>query len=238
MEGLRPQAALSLQNGVLKDDVLAAAFGRPAVLGATTMLGATRSAPGVVDFTLDGPTVAGELAGPPSARLARLAEAWNASGLRLQAVDDIAAHEWAKQALQAAMAPLSVLTNRPAHLIWGTPALAGSLVTMVREAAAVAAALGIELSHDAAYGFDMAALAGLPVAEATGLVLARGAEVAAAGRTEIVISMLQDVRAGRPTEIEETVGHVVRLAGGLGVAVPVLAFACEVVRGIEAANRG
>ena len=58
----------------------------------------------------------------------------------------------------------------------------------------------------------------------------RGEQLVAAGKTDIVVSMLQDVRAGRPTEIEETAGYVVEEADRLGVPVPNLRLLCELVR--------
>jgi 2-dehydropantoate 2-reductase len=197
-------------------------------------MGGTRAEPGVVDFTLDAITVIGERDGPISARVEELAARWNASGLAMLAVDDVTPHEWAKQAIQAAVAPLSVLTNLPIHLLWSTPAFASSLAQMIRETAAVAAALGIELSDYEGYGFDVRAAASESHEDATARIMRRGEQLIAAGKTDVVVSMLQDVRAGRRTEIEETVGHVVREGRRLGVPVPTLAFACDVVRGIEA----
>jgi ketopantoate reductase len=61
-------------------------------------------------------------------------------------------------------------------------------------------------------------------------VLRRGEQLVAAGKTEIVVSMLQDVRAGRTTEIEETAGYVVSEADRLGVDVPNLRLLCDIVR--------
>jgi 2-dehydropantoate 2-reductase len=234
--GLRPSMALSLQNGVLKTAQLQAAIGSEPVVGAACMIGATRTEPGVAEYTLDGVTAVGELAGKRSARVQDLADAWNAAGLRMRAVDDILAHEWAKQALQAGAAPLAALTHVASHLIFATPELARLLVQMGREVAAVAARLGIELSDDESYGFDMRAIAADPFDEALARVIARGEALAALGKTRIMLSMGQDVRAGRRTEIDETVGHVVAEGDRLGVDVPALRLACELIRGIERAN--
>lgn len=234
--GLRPRLALSLQNGVRKTAQLADALGAEPVIGATTMIGATRSAPGVAEYTLDGVTVVGELKAPVSPRVQALADAWNGAGLHMRTVDDILAHEWAKQALQAGASPLAALTHLPSHLIYGTPPLARTLVAMVREVAAVAAALGIELSPDESYGFDMRAIATDPVDTAVARVVARGDELAALGKTRIMLSMGQDIRTGRRTEIEETGGHVVAEGDRLGVPAPMLRMACELIRGIEQAS--
>jgi 2-dehydropantoate 2-reductase len=216
---LRPKLSLSLQNGVAKDHVLAETF--TPVVGATTMVGATRTAPGEVAYTLDGATYMG-------AGAAELAEAWNATGLQLTVVEDILAHEWAKQALQAPAATLAVASDLPNHLVHLR--LARPFVEAIREVAAVADANGVELAGGEDYGFDVRAIATEPIDDAVRRVLRRGEQLVAAGKTAIVVSMLQDVRAGRPTEIEETAGYVVSEADRLGVDVPNLRLLCELVR--------
>jgi 2-dehydropantoate 2-reductase len=222
--GLRPRWAISLQNGVAKDGVLAEAF--DAVVGATTMIGATRTAPGTAAYTLDGATYVGHDG---------FADAWNATGLALTVVDDVLAHEWAKQALQAPAATLAVASDLPNHLVHLR--LAQAMVDTIREIAAVAHALGIELAAGEDYGFDVRGVATEPVAHAVARVVRRGEQLVAAGKTEIVVSMLQDVRAGRPTEIEETAGFVVAEADRLGVDVPRLRLLCDIVRARSAVSR-
>jgi 2-dehydropantoate 2-reductase len=219
VKGLRPARALSLQNGVVKDQVLAEQFAD--VVGATCMIGATRTGPGVAAYTLDGATYVGREA-------SALAEAWNASGLQMTVVADILGHEWAKQALQGPAATLAVASDLPNHLVHLR--LARPMAEAIREVAAVAAAKGIELAEGEDYGFDVHAIATEPIDDAVARVVRRGEELVAAGKTSIVVSMLQDVRAGRPTEIEETAGHVVREADRLGVDVPNLRLLCELVR--------
>jgi 2-dehydropantoate 2-reductase len=219
VRGLAPRISLSLQNGVAKDHVLAEAF--EPVVGATTMVGATRTAPGAVAYTLDGATYAG-------AEAAELAEAWNATGLQMVVVEDILGHEWAKQALQGPAATLAVASDLPNHLVHLR--LARPFAEALREVAAVARAAGVELAAGEDYGFDVRAMADGPLEDAIARVTRRGEQLVAAGKTEIVVSMLQDVRAGRPTEIEETAGYVVAEADRLGVPVPNLALLCDIVR--------
>jgi 2-dehydropantoate 2-reductase len=216
---LRPKVALSLQNGVAKDAMLAGRFA--SVAGATTMVGATRTAPGAVTYTLDGATYVG-----PEAT--ELATAWNATGLRMTVVVDILAHEWAKQALQGPAATLAVASDLPNHLVHLR--LARPFVDAIREVAAVARATGVELAAGEDYGFDVRAVVTEPFGAAVARVERRGEQLVAAGKTDIVVSMLQDVRAGRPTEIDETAGYVVDEADRLGVEVPTLRLLCELVR--------
>jgi len=135
VEGLRPALSLSLQNGVAKDGVLAETFAP--VVGATTMVAASRTGPGAVAYTLDGATYVGGEA-------AELAEAWNATGLHMTVVDNVLGHEWAKQALQGPAATLAVASDLPNHLVHLR--LARPFALALREVAAVADAAGIELA--------------------------------------------------------------------------------------------
>jgi 2-dehydropantoate 2-reductase len=222
--GLRPALSLSLQNGVAKDRVLAETF--VPVAGATTMVGATRTGPGEVAYTLDGATYVGDEA-------TELAEAWNATGLQMTVVENILGHEWAKQALQGPAATLAVASDLPNHLVHLR--LARPFALALREVAAVANAGGVELAAGEDYGFDVRAMASEPLDAAVARVVRRGEQLVAAGKTDIVVSMLQDVRAGRPTEIEETAGFVVAEADRLGVDVPNLRLLCDLVRARSAA---
>jgi 2-dehydropantoate 2-reductase len=219
VEGLEPRLSLSLQNGVAKNAVLAEVFDH--VSGATTMVGATRTAPGAVAYTLDGATYVGPQA-------TALAGAWNASGLKMTVVDDIRAHEWAKQALQGPAATLAVASDLPNHLVHLR--LARPFADAIREVAAVARATGVELAAGEDYGFDVRAIADGPLEDAVERVRRRGEQLVAGGKTDIIVSMLQDVRAGRPTEIEETAGYVVGEADRLGVPVPNLRLLTALVR--------
>lgn len=233
---VRVGLSCSLQNGVVKDRALADAFGPDRVLGACTMIGAARLADGVVHFTLDDETFFGEPHGPVSDRVQRVVDAFVESGLGAKAADDVASYEWTKQVLQCASAPVSALTRLPMHAIWGNRLLAELTVSILREATAVARANGIELTTHPGFGFDLRTLDQVPFEQAVGLVMQRGEAVRARGHTNILTSMLQDVQAGRRTEIEETVGHVVREAGRLGVPVPRTELLYKAVRGIELAR--
>jgi ketopantoate reductase len=52
------------------------------------------------------------------------------------------------------------------------------------------------------------------------------------------ISALQDLEAGRPLEIEETLGHATRLARELELSLPLLDAFYHLVAGIDHARRG
>src|SRR3954469_15599367 len=225
-------AAASLQNGLAKDDQLAAAYGGGRVLGAATILSATAQGPGRATWTLRGTTYFGELDGPPTPRVEALVAAFEGAGLPAEAVANVRSAEWSKLCQIVPAAALSALTRLPYYLVCKTPALAELFVDLTRECAAVADAAGVPLADYAAY--NPRTLATAPRAEAVASMIARVTTMEANGLTEMRISMLQDILRGRPTEVEETLVYVVRTAETLGVPVPLVRFAYGVVRGVEA----
>jgi 2-dehydropantoate 2-reductase len=224
----------SLQNGVVKNEHMAAVFGWDKVVGATTMIGASILKDGEVEYTLDGITFFGELDNRPSDRVNQIVELFVKSGLKGAAADDIESVEWTKQAFQNPFAPLSAITRLPVHLVWSSPQLAVLSVHMFREVVAVAKARGVSLSKHPAWSlFNIATWRDAPFEEAVRMINDVGARVSTTGRTHIIPSMLQDVLAGKQTEIEETVGHVMQEGQRLGVPVPYTEFAYRTVKAIE-----
>jgi 2-dehydropantoate 2-reductase len=224
----------SLQNGVVKNEQIAQTFGWDKVVGATTMIGAAIVRDGEVEYTLDGVTFFGELDGRQSERVRQIAEMFVRSGLKGAAADDIVSVEWTKQAFQNPFAPLSAMTRLPVHRVWASPHLAVLSVHMFREVAAVARSQGIALSRHPAWSlFNIEIWRDAPLAEAVRMLNEVGERVTASGRTHIIPSMLQDVLAGKQTEIEETVGYVMREGQRLGIPVPYTEFAYRTVKAIE-----
>lgn len=224
----------SLQNGVVKNEQMTEVFGADKVLGATTMIGATLVQDGEVNYSLDGITFFGERDGSRSNRVEALVQAFLDSGLNAVASENISSIEWTKQAIQNPFAPIAAITRLPVHLVWCSPELATLAVHMYREVAAVAEALKITLSdHEAWSVFNQKTLRDAPFDEAVQMLVNAGKQVAESGRTQIIPSMLQDVLAGKKTEIEETVGHVFKEGIRLGIAVPYTEFAYRTVRAIE-----
>ena|SRR5215211_4748890 len=128
-------------------------------------------------------------------------------------------------------AALSALTRLPYYQVCKHPDLAALFVDLTHECAAVACADGVQIGDY--QGFNPYTLVTLPRAEAIAALIARGGAMEAQGLTEMRISMLQDLLRGRPTEVEETLGYVVRRAGDSGVDVPHTRFAYRVIRGVE-----
>jgi hypothetical protein len=103
--------AFSVQNGVLKNDLLRAAFGHDHVLGALANMSGELRPSGEVLFTRNVSLQIGSLAGGiPDAVLA-LARTIDASGVRAAAVPDVAAREWSKFVAWVGMLGLSITTR-------------------------------------------------------------------------------------------------------------------------------
>jgi 2-dehydropantoate 2-reductase len=198
------------------------------------MIGATLVRNGEVEYTLDGITFFGELDKRPSSRVAQIVEVFVHSGLKAAAADDVVSVEWTKQAFQNPFAPLSAITRLPVHKVWSSPQLATLAVHMFREVAAVAKAHGVSLSEHPAWSlFNMRIMRDAPFEEAVRKLVEVGQQVTASGRTHIIPSMLQDVLAGKPTEIEETVGYVFHEGQRLGIPVAYTEVVYRTVKAIE-----
>lgn len=228
------RTAASLQNGVAKDDLLAKRFGRGRILGALTVLGASRPEPGVVHFTYPGVTAFGELDGRRSERVDETVAAFRESGLRVQASDRIVDDEWTKFCQWTAACLVSCLTRLEWHRIWTTRPLADLFVRLLREAAAVARVRGHQVRS--VPGLRVADFLEGPPEAAVERVLQHGARLAESGATEVKISMLQDLEAGRPLELD-SIEYLVEEARRLGVETPALALGYQVVQGLVEARK-
>src|SRR5207249_12186015 len=93
-------------------------------------------------------------------------------------------------------------------------------------------------SHPAWSLLKIATWRDAPFDEAVRLIVEVGERVTASGRTHILPSMLQDVLAGKQTEIEETVGYVMNEGLRLAVPVPYTEFAYRTVKAIEESYDG
>ena len=227
-------AAISFQNGGRKDEELAEAFGPDAVVGATTLVGASMPEPGRVLHTNDGGTWIGEFDGRPSARVEAIADLFKKADLLIEVRPDIRAAIWCKLNQMVPAAALSCVTRLCIHQIYLDRELATLFVAISREVAQVAERLGIALADFR--GFAVKTVCTLPFEEAVESLMARGRAMQEQGMTQVKISTLQDLERGKPTEADQTIGHVVRLGGRLGVPLPTLDLLYRVIRGTEAAQ--
>jgi 2-dehydropantoate 2-reductase len=224
--------AVSFQNGVEKDRLLAAWCGEDRVLGGMSMVGATLAAPGIVRHTLDGTTYLGELTGELSGRAFALGGILESGGLPTVVTDRVLSAEWSKLVHAAPTMTIAALPRLPFHRALLDDELAGVYMTSLREGAAVAAAVGVELD-DWPGMFPVRTLVALPDAEAVEAVHERGRAMEAAGATDVRVSMLSDIERGRPLEFGAVHGFLVEEAARLGVDAPLTEAARDLLAALD-----
>jgi 2-dehydropantoate 2-reductase len=228
-------AAISLQNGGRKDEELAEVFGRDVVVGATTLVGASMPGPGRVLHTNDGGTWIGEFDRKTSARVEGIAELFRKADLPIEICKDIRTAIWCKLNQMVPAAALACVTRLPIHQMYLDRDLATLFVEISREVAQVAERLGIPLADYR--GFAVKTVCTLPFDEAVESVIGRGRAMQEGGMTQVKVSTLQDLERGKPTEADQTIGYVVRLARELGVRMPTVDLLYRVIQGIERGRR-
>jgi 2-dehydropantoate 2-reductase len=227
--------AFSVQNGVLKNELLEAAFGREHVLGALANMSGELLPSGEVLFTRNVSLQIGALRGGVPDAVRSLAQTIDASGVRCAAVPDIAAREWSKFAAWVGMAGAAITTRAVTWKYLVDPDAALVLVRLIREVRELAARAGVgALTDDVVF----------PVA-----TLCTGTEEAAVRvlndigahfrdhSPEHRLSAHQDIDAGRPLEVEETLGHAARTAVRMGLSLPLLEAVYRIAAAIDRTSR-
>jgi 2-dehydropantoate 2-reductase len=230
--------AFSVQNGTLKNDLLASVFTADRVLGSLADTSGEVLTDGRVLFTRNVKLLLGELSGVLSQRARDVAATIDFSGVRAIAVPGMLSLEWSKFVTWVGMFALSVITRSVTwrYLVDQDAALV--LVRIAREMGRLAAALGIELTDEA--NMPAASICGGTEVAAVAEVVKRGRvfESQAPGHR---MSALQDLLAGRPLEVHETLGYAVRRGIELGVEMPLLDGIYRVISAgerIKEATRG
>ena len=167
------------------------------IIGSVVYPAAELVAPGVVRVIEGNRFTIGELNGERSERIEALSAALIRAGFKAPVSKAIRSELWIKLWGNLSFNPISALTQSTLEDICRFPASRALAATMMAEAQAVAEKLGVlfKISLDQRIA---------------------GAEAVGAHKT----SMLQDVEAGRPIEIEALVGAVVELGRITGVPTP------------------
>lgn len=207
----------SVQNGVGNEEVLAQHVER--VIRGTTFPAGRVVEPGHVQWDVKGDTTIGpfEPRPAPMADIEQLADACTRGGMPTQAVADARGPQWRKLIFNAATNPIGALTGLTHGRVVEDPVLRRLVSQLVDEGKAVAAAQGIELDADPEELIDHAA------------------------RPDVAYdhkaSMLQDVEARRPTEIDYLNGGISRFGREQSVPTPMNDAVTALIKGLEASWR-
>src|SRR3954454_21017629 len=218
LEGtLAGATVMTIQNGLGAEEIVAA-HGEWPLLSSVTFMSGTRHGDAHVEYVLDTATWIGPYRGTTEADARRVAELVEAGGLKAEAFADLRPAQWSKLIFHATVNGVAALTGLPHDFHFAQveePSDLGLLVRdLVEEGKAVAAAAGVEL-HDDPWEMNV-------------LATRRG--------HRHFPSMLEDVKAQRPTELESINGALVREAGRCGVSVPLQTALYRLVKAGEASH--
>jgi 2-dehydropantoate 2-reductase len=216
LAGHWPGATLmTVQNGIGADEIVARHGAWP-LLTAVTFMSGTRHADTHVEYVLDTATWIGPSRGTTVEDARAVAALIDSSGLKAEAFDDLRPAQWSKLIFNATVNTVAAVTglrHDPHFAALDEPSDLGFLVrNLMDEGKAVAAAAGVTLDEDP---WEMNVLA-----------TQRGYRHAP--------SMLEDVQAGRPTEVDMITGSLVREAHRLGIPVPLHEAMYSLIKGREA----
>jgi 2-dehydropantoate 2-reductase len=202
--------ALTLQNGLGNLEALAGVVGPARLLAGVGLLGVTSRDEGRVIYAGRGAIYVGAPTGSQvsEAEVAAVVDLFRDAGLECQSRQDIETALWEKLMINVGINPLTALLRVPNGALLQVTEAWDAAVAAAREAQAVARAAGVSLSGD-------------PAAR-----LRQVCTNTAANNS----SMLQDILAGRPTEIEALNAQVAARGRALGLATPVNDLLTQLLR--------
>jgi len=193
-------AVVSLQNGVMKDDIMRGAFGEAAVIGGVVYVAASISKPGVIRQTgTMQRCILGEYDGRRSERVAQLHEALVHAGIEAEISDDIRRTLWEKFVFLVGLSGSTTTMRSTIGPIREHPQTRAFLCDLMKETVAVGRAHGVNLPED--YAEQRLAFVDTMAADMTS-------------------SMHHDLYSGNRLEVPWLSGGVVQLGQKVGVPTP------------------
>lgn len=190
---------MSLQNGIgMESEILKFVPGERFLRGVTAQ-GATLLGPGRVRWAGVGPTKLGRWQGSITPEIEEILALLRTAQIEVEYSAEIERLLWEKIIINCAINPVTALFDQPNGALVHDPALRQIAGAIACEALRVARAHGVTLTE----------------AEAVARV-----EAVACKTAQNISSMLQDVRRGRPTEIDYINGAVVREGRRFGIPTP------------------
>ncbi len=217
----RRTPVVTLQNGVPfwfvrepplhtvdPDGRIGALFPDELVIGAVVHQSGHIAAPGAIAQSGGIRYLFGDPNGGAGPLVQALCDAFRSAGLKPEAKTDIREWVWYKLLNNDALNPVSALRHMTTRQMYNDPAVRKQLATLMQEALDVGHALGLCRDVDVESRLS----------------------IVAAGGSDVKTSMLQDLEAGRPLELDPIVGATVELGERLGVPVPNLRAAYDALR--------
>ncbi len=182
-------------------------LGPERAIGSVVWQAAELEAPGIVVHNYGDRMPIAEPSGERSARAMTLSRLLTSAGIKSPLKDDLRDEMWLKLWGNLSFNPVSVLTQGTLVDLATDPGSRRVIHAMMAESRAVGEAIGVKFGVSAEERMNMAAKVG-------------------AHRT----SMLQDVDAGKPTELDAILGSVIELAQMTSIETPVLKIVYDLVK--------
>ena len=193
-------AVLSLQNGVIKDDILRREFGAGAVMGGVGYVATHIARPGVIRQTGKlQRLIVGEYDGRRSERAQWLVDALLKAGVQAELAADIRRTLWEKYTFLVGLSGTTATMRVPIGAVRTNPQTRAFLLDLMKEVVAVGRAHGVSLPE----GYAEERL-----------------KFADSVSPDMTSSMHHDLERGNPLEVEWLSGGVVQLGRQVGVATP------------------
>ena len=206
---------MTVQNGLGAEEIVQR-HGDWRLVSAVTFMSGTRHQDTHVEYILDTETWLGPFGDTPFATVEAIAGLLVGSELKAKVFEDLRPAQWSKLIFNATVNSVAALTGLPHDPHFAErerlEQLGNLVYDLMDEGKRVAAAAGVELHEDP---WEMNVLA-----------TQRG--------SRHYPSMLEDVEAHRPTEVDQITGALVREAERLGVGVPLQKAMYRLVKGREA----
>ena len=202
-------AVLSLQNGVIKDEIMRRVFGDNAVMGGVCYVATHISKPGTIHQTgTMQRIVVGEYDGSVSKRVKDLHAALVQSGVTAELSTDVRRSIWEKYVFLVGLSATTTSMRRTLGPVRSNPQARAFLQDLMAEVVAVGRAHGVALTDEFA-GSRMAFADSLPA--------------------DMTSSMHHDLEKGNRLEVDWLSGGVVKLGREKGVPTPCNRAVCDIL---------
>lgn len=176
---------------------LARAMPTERIVGCVIHFAASTPEPGLVSHNMGRKLILGEPGGKNTARTARIAEALASAGFEIHASEFIEKDFWVKLLGNVSFNPVSALTVSTAERLIEDGAIKRYMVSIMREVLEIGRAVGVDADIDPEARIDMARALG-----------------------PFKTSMLQDLEAGKPLEVDGLLAGTLEIARKAGVRAP------------------
>jgi 2-dehydropantoate 2-reductase len=176
---------------------LARAMPTERIVGCVIHLAASTPEPGLISQNMGRRLIVGEPGGRNTERTTRLADALKRAGFEVHASEKIEKEFWVKLLGNVSFNPVSALTMSTADRLIESAPVKDYMVKIMREVLAIGRAVGVDADIDPDARIDMARALG-----------------------KFKTSMLQDLEAGKPLEIDGLLAGTLEIARKAGVSAP------------------